>query len=82
MVQDYQAGLAKLQEQLMKNQKELAAKEQDLMKPIFKKLKDVLDAHAKAAGLDLILARSQHGVLFAKEAMNVTEAVLKKMNAN
>ena len=80
MFQEYQTGLAKLQEELMKNQKELAGKEQELMKPIFKKLKDVLDKYAASAGLDLILARSQHGVLFSKDAMNITEAVLKKMN--
>ena len=80
MFQEYQTKLAKLQEELMKNQKELATKEQELMKPIFKKLKEVLDKYAAAAGLDLILARSQHGVLFSKDAMNITKAVLKKMN--
>jgi outer membrane protein len=80
MFQEYQAGLSKLQEELMKNQKELAGKEQDLMKPIFKKLKDVLDTYAASAGLDLILARSQHGVLFSKEAMDITQAILKQMN--
>jgi len=81
MVVEYQQGVLKLQESFVKHQKELQQREAKLMQPIFGKLGKVLDEFAKANNYDLLLARSQDGVVFAKDSMDVTEQVLKKLDA-
>ena len=78
---DYQQGIVKLQEDFVKHQKDLAKTEMKLMKPILKKLEEVLTTHAKTGNFDLILTRSQHGVVFAKPSMDITQDVLKRMDA-
>lgn len=77
---EYQQGVLKLQEEFVKSQQELAKKEMDLMKPILATLEKVLTEHAKAGDYDMILTRSQHGVVFAKPALDITEEILKKMD--
>ena len=81
MLIDYQQGVLKLQEDFVKHQKTLAKKEVELMKPLLKKLEAVLTDFAKAGGFDLILTRSQHGVVFAKPTYDITKAILSKMDA-
>ncbi len=80
MLINYQQGVLKLQESFVKHQQSLAKKEVELMKPILKKLESVLTAHAKAGGYDLLLTRSQHGVVFAKPTYDITKAILAKMD--
>jgi Skp family chaperone for outer membrane proteins len=82
MVVAYQQGLAKLQEAFVQHQKFLAQEERKLMKPIFKRLESILNAVAKAGGYDLILSRGQDGVLFRKDAMDITKTVLTKLNGS
>ena len=77
---EYQSSLAGLQEAFVKNQQELVKKEEQLMKPIFKKLGKILEAYSTKNGYDLVLARSQHGVVFSKPALDITKAILKKMD--
>ena len=77
----YQQGLAKLQETFVKHQQDLAKRERKMMKPIFKKLENVLNGIATKGGFDLILARSQYGVVFRKPSLDVTDKVLKALDA-
>lgn len=76
----YQQGVLKLQEAFVKHQQNLQKKEVQLMKPILKKLETVLTEYAKAGGYDLVITRSQHGVVFAKPKYDITKAVLTKMD--
>lgn len=80
LVQEYQQGLLQLQEAFVKHQQELAKKEMELMKPILKKLESVLTEYAQGNDYDMLLTRSQNGVIFAKPAFDVTEDVLKKFD--
>lgn len=80
LIVEYQQGVLKLQEAFVKHQQELAKKEVQLMKPIIKRLEQVLTEYAKAGGYDLILVRSQHGVVFAKPSFDITEDILTKVN--
>ncbi|MFO0747439.1 MAG: OmpH family outer membrane protein [Myxococcota bacterium] len=80
-VLEYQQGLLGLQELYSKNQQELAKKEMDLMKPILKSLEDILTAIAKDGEYDFIMNRSEQGVLFTTPEHDLTEDVLKKMDA-
>lgn len=81
LLAEYQKGLVELQNELMENQQELAKKEAELMRPILKSLEEVLTGMAEAGGYDLIMNRSQHGVLFTKPAHDITEDVLKQLDA-
>lgn len=81
MLRDYQEGLMKLQEEYLKNQQELAKKEQELMKPILKDLEGVLTKMAEDGGYDMIVNRSQQGVLWSKPDHDITEDVIKKLDA-
>ena len=80
-VLEYQQGLLKLQEIYMKNQQELAKKEVELMKPILASLETILTDLAKEGDYDLIMNRSEQGVLFTKPEHDVTKQVLEKLNA-
>lgn len=82
MVLEYQQGLLKLQELYMKNQQELGKKEVELMKPILTSLEKILTDVAKEGDYDIIMNRSEQGVLFAKGDYDLTKSVLEKLNAN
>lgn len=79
-VVEYQQGLLKLQELFMTKQQELAKKEIELMKPILKSLEEILTAMAKDGNYDLIMNRSEQGVLFTKQDFDITQKVLDKLN--
>ncbi len=76
----YQQGLLELQNSFLENQQELQKKEAELMKPILQKLEKVLTAMAEKEDYDLIMNRSQNGVLFTKPAHDMTEAVLAELD--
>lgn len=80
LVMAYQQGLLSLQELYSKNQQELAKKELDLMKPILKSLEEVLTSIAVDEKYDIIMNRSEHGVLFAREDFDMTKNVLTKLD--
>lgn len=80
-VMEYQQGLLALQELYMKNQQELGKKEIELMKPILKSLEDILTGMAKEGSYDLIMNRSEQGVLFTKPDHDITQQVLDKLDA-
>jgi len=80
LVMAYQQGLLSLQELYSKNQQELAKKEIDLMKPILKDLEEVLTSIAADEKYDIIMNRSEHGVLFARENFDMTKGVLNKLD--
>jgi len=79
-VLEYQQGLLSLQELYLKNQQDLAKREVELMKPILKSLEQILTKFAEDGSYDLIMNRSEQGVLFTKKDHDLTEQVLKKLN--
>jgi len=80
MLADYQKGLLELQNDFLENQQELAKKEAELMKPILKDLEEVLSGMAKAGSFDIIMNRSQYGVLFTTPELDISESVLKELD--
>ncbi len=50
------------------------------MKPLLKSLEEVLTTMAKDESYDIIMNRSEHGVLFARETFDMTKSVLDKLN--
>ena len=80
MVGEYQKGLLELQNAFLENQQELAKREAEYMKPILKDLEAVLAKIAETGNYDLIINRSQYGVLFTKPAHDITDTVLKALD--
>jgi outer membrane protein len=77
---EYQQGVMQLQEDFVENQQALGKKEMELMKPILESLEKVLNDFAAAGDYDLIMNRSQQGVIFAKPSFDVTERILKSLD--
>ena len=59
---------------------EIAVQERKLLAPIAKKLEEVVNAIGKEKQFDLILDRSTPGVLYAPDALDVTDLVIKRLN--
>jgi len=80
LLNDYQKGLLELQNSFLENQQALQKKEAELMKPILDKLEKVLTALAEKENYDIIMNRSQNGVLFTKPEHDMTDRVLKELD--
>lgn len=79
-IAEYQQGLLALQETYLKNQQDLAKQEVELMKPILKSLEEILTKFASEGAYDLIMNRSEQGVLYTKKDHDLTQQVLAKLD--
>lgn len=75
---EFQEKLATFQEAYLASQKELAAKESELGKPIIAKMVKIAEEIAKERGYDLILEKG--GVVYAQSDMNLTDELIKRYN--
>lgn len=75
---EFQEKLAVFQEAYLASQKELAAKESELGKPIIAKMVKIAEEIAKERGYDLILEKG--GVVYAQSDMNLTDELIKRYN--
>jgi outer membrane protein len=79
-----QLDLAQLQNEIQNKGKELEGQlqldQRRLEGPLLKKLNDVIDATGKEAGFTLILDRGAPGLLYAREALDITDLIIKKYN--
>ena len=63
-------------------QDELKVQQSKLMAPLMRKLEDAVKEIGKAKEFDLVLDRTTPGVLYASDALDITEIVIKKLNGN
>jgi outer membrane protein len=77
---EYQRCGRDLERDVQAAKDELVVQQQKLLAPIAKKLEDVVNAIGKEKSFDLILDRSTPGVLFAPDALDVTDLVIKRLN--
>ena len=78
--QEFQQAVVKLQEDAMKNQQDLAKQEMELMQPILQDLEKVLAQISDKEKYDLVLNKSQQGVLFAQQKHDITQTVLRLLD--
>lgn len=80
-----QAQLAELQNRLEAKNKELEGQlkidQVRLLQPLEDKLRSVIDAIGKDQGFALILERNNPGVVYAREAIDITDLVVSRFNA-
>jgi outer membrane protein len=77
---EYQRCGRDLERDVQAAKDELVVQQQKLLAPIAKKLEDIVNQIGKEKQFDLILDRSTPGVLFAPDALDVTDLVIKKLN--
>jgi outer membrane protein len=77
---EYQRCGRDLERDVQAAKDELVVQQQKLLAPIAKKLEEVVNAIGKEKQFDLILDRSTPGVLYAPEALDVTDIVIKRLN--
>lgn len=84
--QQRQAELQKQQEFIQKfeqdAQQQVAAKREELLNPILKKVDEAIKAVAKESGYAMIFDTSTGAMLFAADTDDVTEMVKKKLGIN
>jgi outer membrane protein len=77
---EYQRCGRDLERDVQAAKDELVVQQQKLLAPIAKRLEDIVNQIGKEKQFDLILDRSTPGVLFAPDALDVTDLVIKKLN--
>jgi len=77
---EYQRCGRDLERDVQAAKDELVVAQQKLLAPIAKQLEDIVNAIGKEKQFDLILDRSTPGVLFAPEANDITDLVIKRLN--
>ena len=75
---EFQQQMLKYREEMTKGQMEIQKKERDLTAPIFKQLSDIITQLAKEQGYDMILEKSQQGIVWAKKEMDLTEDIIAR----
>jgi outer membrane protein len=79
-----QLDLAQLQNEIQNKGKELEGQlqldQRRLEGPLLKKLNDVIGATGKEAGFTVILDRGAPGLLYTREALDITDLIIKKYN--
>jgi outer membrane protein len=79
-----QLDLASLRNQLESKVKELQGQlqvdQKRLEGPLTKKLVDIIEETGKSAGFTLILRRGSPGILYSREALDITDLVVEKYN--
>ena len=79
-----QLDLASLRNQLQSKAKELEGQlqvdQKRLEGPLTKKLVNIIEETGKSAGFTLILRRGSPGILYSREALDITDLVVEKYN--
>ena len=73
MRNEIESKMKELENQLQLDQKRLEG-------PLTKKLVDVIEGAGKEAGFTMILRRGSPGLLYTREALDITDLVIKKYN--
>ncbi len=78
---ELQAGFMKFQQETMKSQQEIAKLESEYKKPIFEKIKVIVDQISKKENVDMTIETSQTPVVYAKSELDITDQVIKKYDS-
>lgn len=78
---DLQRKAADVAQFWQKLQRELAEEEAKLTQPILGKVEGIIREIARAEGFTMVFERSQAGLIYAPESMNITNELVRKYNA-
>jgi outer membrane protein len=80
-LEEYQKAFAELQTTYLEFQRELAAKEGELTKPILERMQRVMRRIGQADGFALILERGEAGVVYVPSTYDLTDVLIQRYNA-
>jgi outer membrane protein len=79
-----QLDLAEMRNQIQNKMKELEGQlqvdQKRLEGPLMKKLSDIIEATGKEKGFTMIFRRGSPGLLYSREALDITDLVIEKYN--
>lgn len=70
--------MQELQQLYMGAQRELTRKEASATQEIFKKMRGIVEEIAEEKGYDMVLEKNKGSVIFAKDAMDLTDELVKR----
>jgi outer membrane protein len=80
-LEEYQKAVAELQTTYVDFQRELAAKEGELTKPILMRMERVVRRIGQAEGYSLVVDRSEAGVMYVPSTYDLTDVLIQRYNA-
>jgi outer membrane protein len=80
-LEEYQKAFAELQTTYMDFQRELAAKEGELTKPILERMQRVMRRIGQSDGYALIVERGEAGVVYVPSTYDLTDVLIQRYNA-
>ncbi len=80
-LEEYQKAFGELQSTYVEFQRELAAKEGELTKPIMDRMQRIMRHIGQAEGYSLILERNEAGVVYVPSTYDLTDVLIQRYNA-
>jgi outer membrane protein len=79
--EEYQKAMLELQQNYVEFQREIAAKEGELTKPILERMQRIMRRMGQAEGYTLILERSEAGVVYIPSTYDLTDVLIQRYNS-
>jgi outer membrane protein len=79
-LEEYQKAFGELQTTYMEFQRELAAKEGELTKPIMERMQRIMRRIGQTDGYSLILERAEAGVVYIPSSYDLTDVLIQRYN--
>jgi outer membrane protein len=79
--QELAAKYQKVQESYMRHQKDLAEKEGEVTQKIFERMQRIILKIAAAENFSMVLDKTQAGIIFAKQHLDLTNDVIRRYNS-
>jgi outer membrane protein len=80
-LEEYQKAFGELQTTYVDFQRELAAKEGELTKPILQRMERVVRRIGQSEGFGVVLDRSEAGVIYVPTSYDLTDVLIQRYNA-
>ena len=79
--QELAAKFEKVQQSYMRHQKDLQEKEGEVTQKIFERMQKIIQKIAQAENFSMVLDKTQAGIIFAKQHLDLTNDVIRRYNS-
>ena len=79
--QELAAKFEKVQQSYMRHQKDLQEKEGEVTQKIFERMQRIIQKIAQAENFSMVLDKTQAGIIFAKQHLDLTNDVIRRYNS-
>jgi outer membrane protein len=78
--QEFDGKMMEYQKLLQQFQGDMQKRQVELTKPILDSMRSIIDEIGKSKGLDFVYEKNQSGIFYAKNAVDITNDVIKRYN--